>query len=238
MIRNATIFRHSIPDSSGTIGQVLRQRDVDITLVDSFFEPLHHFDPLAPDLLVVLGGACGVYQAEHYPFLKDELNIIRRRLEADRPTLGICLGAQLMAGALGQNVYKGAQGPEIGWYDITVNEEGRASVVRHFDSGFTQVMQWHGDTFDLPPQATLLASSPQYPNQIFSVGKRGMALQCHIEVTPYLLQNWFVGAAHAVHDGRIDLGGLRADTEKWSLIMQSQAELFLNEWLDLVGEEL
>lgn len=238
MIRNATIFRHSIPDSSGTIGQVLRQRDIDITLVDSFFEPLHHFDPLAPDLLVVLGGACGVYQSDHYPFLKDELNIIRRRLQADRPTLGICLGAQLMAGALGQKVYKGAQGSEIGWHAITMNEKGRDSVVRHFDFDRTHVMQWHGDTFDLPPEATLLATGTNYQNQIFSIGKRAIGLQCHIEVTPYLLQNWFVGAAHAVHDGKVDLPVLQADTEKWSLIMQAQAELFLNEWLDLVGEEL
>lgn len=237
MIRNATIFRHSIPDSSGTVGQVLRQRDIDLNLVDSFFEPLHHFDPLQPDLLVVLGGACGVYQAEHYPFLKDEIVIIEKRLAAGRPVLGICLGAQLMAAALGQRVYKGDQGPEIGWTDLTLTEAGRDSVARHFDSGLTKVMQWHGDTFDLPDDAVLLASGTQYRHQIFEWGRAALGLQCHIEITPYLLQNWFVGAAHGVYDGRIDLPRLQADSAHWADIMRAQTEIFLNEWLDRLAAD-
>lgn len=237
MIRNATIFRHSIPDSSGTIGQVLRARDIDITLVDSFFEPLTHFDPLQPDLLVVMGGACGVYQADHYGFLKDEKNILEKRLAADRPTIGICLGAQLIAAALGEKVYKGSAGPEIGWHALTLTEAGQNSPARHFDSDRTQVVQWHGDTFDLPQGATLLASTPQYENQIFQWGRNTMGFQCHVEMTPYLLQNLIVGAAGAVYDGSINLTKMRAATERWATIMQGQTETFLNEWLDQVGAE-
>jgi len=237
MIQNATIFRHSIPDSSGTIGQVLRARDIDVTLVDSFFEPLNHFDPLQTDLLVVLGGACGVYQSELYPFLKDELHIIERRLAAGRPVLGICLGAQLMAAALGERVYKGDSGPEIGWSELTLTSEGANTPARHFSADRTRVMQWHGDTFDLPQGARLLATGTQYAHQIFDWGPAALAFQCHIEITPYLLENWFVGAAGAVYDGRVDLPALRAQSAQWADIMKAQTEVFLGEWLDQLGAD-
>ncbi|MGZ9108256.1 MAG: glutamine amidotransferase-related protein [Micavibrio sp.] len=235
MIRTATIFRHILDNGPATIADVLRERDVEMNFIDVFSESIDHFDPLSTDLLVVLGGACGVYQEADYPFLAHERRILERRLKADRPTLGICLGAQLMASALGAKVYKAPQGPEIGWYPLEVNEAGQDSAIRYLDETYTQVMQWHGDTFDLPEGATLLASSEKFENQAFQYGHNGLGLQCHIEVTEKIVQAWSVGAAYDVYEGSLDLKKLLADTDHWAAIMQQQSEIFLHDWLDRVG---
>lgn len=238
MIRTATIFRHTLDNGPGTIAEVLRERDVDLTFFDAFYEPVRKLDPLSPDLVIVLGGACGVYQAELYPFLHEEKRIMEARLKAGRPTLGICLGAQLMAAAAGAAVYPGRQGREFGWTPLHLTEAGRDHPVRHFDADITRVMQFHGDTFDLPPEATLLASTDRYPNQIFQVGKNCLGLQCHVEVTEKILHSWMVTAAHEVAAGSIDLDAFRRDNDHWTRIMQQQTEIFFHEWLDTVGAEL
>lgn len=236
MIKTATVFRHILDNGPATIAKVLSERDVAITLMDTFEGGLDHFDPLGPDLLVVMGGSCGVYQADDYPFLKDEMRIIKARLQADRPTLGICLGAQLMAASLGARVYKGAQGPELGWFPLVLTEAGRQMEIRHFDPAITPVMQWHGDTFDLPDGAVLLAGTPKFPHQVFQVGQNALALQCHVEVTGPIVRGWSVGAASAVESGDLDLPGLLKDTKQWADIMQKQTERFLRDWLDRVGQ--
>lgn len=233
MIKTATIFRHCRPDPSGTISQVLRNRNVTISEYGLPFSPLlQDFDPLEPDLLVVMGGTCGVYQMDLYPFLQDELNIIKARLESDRPTLGICLGSQLMAAALGARVYKGEQGSETGWQSVRVTDAGRNSPIRHFDEEQTRIMQWHGDTFTAPPGAVLLAGSAKYPHQIFSAGQKSIGIQFHPEVTEEILTEWFIDSAYDVYSGRIDLPRLRMETAEWLPVMQRQTRLFLNEWLD------
>lgn len=232
MIKNAVVFRHITSDGPGSIGHVLTDRNISMTQFDTFADPLDTFDALAPDVLVVMGGACGMYQDDVYPFLKEEMEIVRKRLMADRPTLGICLGAQMMAKALGEKVYPGTNGSEIGWNEIYATEEGKESCVRHFDASVTKVVQWHGDTFDLPKGAKLLASSRQYKNQIFQWGQNGLAMQCHIEATPRMLKSWAVDAAHDVAQGKLDLKELRAESDKWADIMVRQTTLALNEWLD------
>lgn len=149
---------------------------------------LHPDDPgalgraAASDLLVVLGGPMGVYEASEVPFLAAELDLLRKRLADKRPVIGVCLGAQLIAAAAGGRVYKGGAGFEVGFGELT-RAPGAASHPwgKVLPETFP-VLHWHGDTFDLPPGATLLASSPRYANQIFAVGTHALGLQCHVEV--------------------------------------------------------
>ena len=152
----------------------------------------------AADLLVVLGGPIGAYEEELYPFLADELRVIERRLAAGRPVLGICLGSQLMARALGARVYPGT-GKEIGWAPLQLTAAGRDSCLAPLGGG-APVLHWHGDTFDLPKGASLLASTPRYKNQAFAWQRHGLALQCHIEATAAGLERWYIGHACEIGD--------------------------------------
>jgi len=131
------------------------------------------------DLVVVLGGPIGAYEQEDYPFIADEIAILRARVAANRPTLAICLGAQILAQALGARVYAGTK--EIGWAPLKLTEAGQRSVLRDIGRDATPVLHWHGDTFDLPDGADRLASTPECANQAFSLGAT-LAVQFHPEV--------------------------------------------------------
>ena len=135
----------------------------------------------APDLLIVLGGPIGVYERDAYPFIADEVAAIAARLQANKPMLGICLGAQMMAAALGAGV---APGPvkEIGWAPLTSTASGRASVLGPL--GVTPVLHWHGDNCELPTGCTRLASTPHCPVQAFMRTPSQLALQFHLETEP------------------------------------------------------
>lgn len=229
---NVAIFQHMGSNGPGTLLQCLAQRKAQCRIIHTAIDGLVGFDPLAPDLLIVLGGAPGVYQADDYPFLKEEIAIIERRLTAGLPYLGVCLGTQLMARALGARVYKGDQGSEIGWYDLSITDEGRLSPVRAFDHSHTKVMQWHGDTFDLPAGCRLLASSQRYPQQIIAHGRHALGFQGHIEVTPHIVSDWLVEAAGHYIGRSAELAALRADTSRWAGPMMAATKQFFNEWLD------
>jgi GMP synthase (glutamine-hydrolysing) len=228
----ALIVCHQSPQDSGTIKAVLEERGFDITTIMGYHDRLPGIDPLEHDLTVFMGGPMGVYQADWFPYLNNEIAYLRKRLAADKPVLGICLGAQLMAKALGKNVFKGPQGKEVGWMPIRVLDKN--SPVRHFDESAGRIMQWHGDTFDLPDDATLLASSDLYKNQIYSHGKRAMALQCHVEVTEDILETWMAIDYAELEAFKLPVPQFREEVKKRVPLLEKQMRLFLNEWLDTV----
>jgi GMP synthase (glutamine-hydrolysing) len=143
--------------------------------------------------IVVMGGPMGVYEAEQHPFLRDELRLLSKAHEQGLPILGICLGAQLLAGALGSRVYPSGI-REIGWYPITLTgEASRDALFRRTPQTFTG-FHWHGDTFDLPPGAVRLASSKLTREQAFRAGPTSYGLQFHLEVTPEVVSAMTSGA--------------------------------------------
>lgn len=229
-----TFIQHMASNGPGMIAEVLRSYNAEISIINAAYDDLTRFDFTTPDLLVVLGGSPGVYQQQDYPFLSQEIKIIEERMAAQKPYLGICLGAQLLAAALGSKVYQGQNGSEIGWYDIALTEEGHKSYARHFDKAHTKVMQWHGDTFDLPQGATLLASSDQYPNQIFSYKDFALGFQPHIEVTDKIVADWLVEGAGFFNDRRDLLHKIQGDTSKAYPPMKKATGLFAEEWLQQI----
>ncbi len=129
------------------------------------------------DMLIIMGGPMGVYDTDQYPWLTTELNFIKEVIESNKPVLGICLGSQFIAAALGAKVYSGPI-KEIGWFPLQVlNRE-----ILQFDQHEPIVFHWHGDTFDLPNGAELLASTPEVPHQAY-IYKKAIGLQFHIEQT-------------------------------------------------------
>jgi GMP synthase-like glutamine amidotransferase len=131
------------------------------------------------DFLIVLGGPMSVNDEAELPWLRAEKAFIAAAIAAKMPVLGICLGSQLIASALGARVYAGAE-KEIGWFPI----QGQYQGDKAFNFPDTlDVFHWHGETFDLPAGATLLASSPGCKNQAFQIGERVIGLQFHLETT-------------------------------------------------------
>ncbi len=227
-------LRHVAFEDLGLLGPLLERRGHAVRYVDVPVAALDDLDPLAPDLLVILGGPIGVYDNESFPFIDAERELIAARLGACLPTLGICLGSQLIASALGARVYA-AGVKEIGWAPLTLTDAGRASCLARLEE--TAVLHWHGDTFDLPEGAKLLASTPLCKHQAFSLDdRRTLALQFHAESSGRALESWFVGhtAEIAATEG-ISVRQLRADTARCSAAVVRRGTECFDAWLDAVG---
>jgi len=234
--KKAWAITHVAFEDLGSFEQTLRESGFEIDYLNAATDDLDIIKPEADDLLIVLGGPISVNDVDEYPFLETELEILQKRLAADRPTIGICLGAQLIAKALGAKVYPGQQ-REIGWSPVQLNDAGSRSSLRHLVGDGVSVLHWHGETFDLPEGAGLLASTESYPHQAFAHGK-ALALQFHPEVTVRGLEQWFVGHTREIHqtDG-VSVNQLREDSRLYADTLQGRAYLFLNEWLeDVVAE--
>jgi GMP synthase (glutamine-hydrolysing) len=235
-MKKALTLRHVPFEDLGLLAPLLREREFAIEAIDVPIADLEAVDPLAPDLLVIMGGPISVYQTATFPFLAPEIAFIETRIAARKPTLGICLGAQLMARALGARVYPAAA-KELGWLPIQVTEAGMKSPLAKLLPN-TPVFHWHGDTFDIPADATLLASTELCRHQAFSYGLNGhaLALQFHPEVTARGLEAWWVGhIAELSATPGTDVNTLREETHRWAPVIEGQAKAMFREWLVSLG---
>lgn len=235
-MRSAMAIFHVPFEDLGTLEPELRSAGFEIHPLDASTSDLKNADVLAPDLLIVMGGPVGVYETEAYPFLEDEVALIRERLTAQKPTLGICLGAQLMAAAVGARVYPGTQGKEIGWGTLQKGRDAERcpSLSSLFDEG-VRVLHWHGDTFDLPACALHLARTSQYENQAFALGNYALALQFHPEVTAPALERWYVGHCAELSGAKISIPQLRRDSLRYAPHLQASAKVMWKEWLKFLS---
>lgn len=189
-MKRLLVFQHVPYEVLGKLDPLLRGAGFRIRYVNFGRDPESRPDVSKYDGLVILGGPMNVGQTEQYPHLLTEMQCIRDAIQQNMPILGICLGAQLIAAALGAKVYANHT-KEIGWYDVTPTQEGlRDPVIKHL-AGHEQIFQWHGDTFDIPEGAVHLASSPTCPNQAFRFGERVYGLQFHLEVDRPMVERWF-----------------------------------------------
>jgi GMP synthase (glutamine-hydrolysing) len=185
-------------EGPGTIEDFLKKEDIAYKIIElgsgELIPPLENFDTI-----VVLGGPMGIYDMDKYPQLMIQSRIIREAINRDMKVIGICLGSQMIAHCLGSEVYPGPE-KEIGWHHVELTGEGlkdplmRKLAIHPRIGDFWRrfkVFQWHGDTFDLPPNALLLASSNLYKNQAFRYGDKVYGFQFHIEVTTDMLLEWF-----------------------------------------------
>ena len=181
-------------------------------------------------LTIILGGPIGVYETEDYPFLQTEIDLLKERLKLQRPTLDICLGAQLISKALGGAVYAGHT-KEIGWSTVDIiNEQDNLLNSLHG----VPVLHWHGDTFDLPSQSKLLASTQIYKNQAFQVGANILALQFHPEVTSDSLEKWLIGHTCELRKASINITQLRADNHRYAEKLESVAGSILSRFIEQI----
>lgn len=228
MSRTVLALRHLAFEDLGCLEPVLAQAGWDVTYLDIGVDRLDAVDPQEADLMVVLGGPIGAYEDDRYPFLVQEIHLLERRLAGGRATLGICLGAQLIARALGARVYP-ARAKEIGFAPIQITAEGRASCLAPLAEG--PVLHWHGDTFDLPRGATRLASTEICDNQAFAWGPRVLALQFHPEAGDDRFERWLIGHTLELSMAGIDVAALRADHAAFAPDLGRRASAWSRRWL-------
>jgi GMP synthase (glutamine-hydrolysing) len=188
------VLRHAANEALGNLEVVLRSEGLRLEVVDCFADDWTQveragFDPADFAGLVVMGGPMNVDETERYPFLATELGWLRAAARAELPTLGICLGAQMLAKALGGRVYANPVN-EIGWYRIELLSDALAQGLLAGSRTGETVFQWHGDTFDLPPGAVLLARGETCGNQAFRSGSLAYGLQFHPEMTAEMVGQW------------------------------------------------
>ena len=212
---------------------MLRQRGIDITVVDATATDVSAIDATGPDLVVVLGGHEAAYELDKYPYLRNELRLIRARIDAQLPLIGICLGAQLMAGSLGARNYRG-QRPDYGYRELRLTPAGESSPVRHTRG--VPMLQWHGDHFDLPDGARLLASSEAYPNEAFAIGDFALGVQFHPEVTDAMHDDWTQDTQSSLAREGITVEQWRALRDRYNPAMQDVSARMFSEWLDGVEQ--
>lgn len=228
------VIRHLAFEDLGCFAEVLAQQNFDTVVYDASQDDLTAIDPGSDDVLIILGGPISVNQGDIYPFLQDELALLEQRLPLDLPTLGICLGAQLIAHALGARVYPGAE-KEIGWSPLSLSAAGKRSPLRHLNEPL-RVLHWHGETFDLPGGCELLASSERYVHQAFAYGQRVLGLQFHGECTAQGLESWYLGhVAEIEQTPGLSVPALRVQGALYAAETVRQSQRFFADWLSQVA---
>ena len=224
--RSAVALRHVHFEDLGILEPFLTARGYRVEYVDAEAFDIAQLEDA--DLLVVLGGPIGVHDTETYPFLQAEKEVIARRLRARRPLLGICLGAQLIAEALGAEVRPTGRA-EIGYAPLTLTEEGLDSPLHPLEG--VPVLHWHGDAFTITDDARHLAGTPGFPNQAFSTDS-ALALQFHLEADPRAIERWLIGHAHELQHHGIDPRTIRADAVAYGPELEEAARRAVGLWLD------
>jgi GMP synthase (glutamine-hydrolysing) len=229
MTKTAVAIRHLHCEDLGLLEHALMAAGYRVDYREAPAGTLSARELAAADLLVVLGGPIGVYEADAYPFLNDAVAAVAARLNRGQPTLGICLGAQIMARALGKPVYPSGV-KELGWAPVRLTAAGRTSVLAGL--GDLAVLHWHGDTFDLPEQAVLLAETALVKNQAFAIGTFALGLQFHLEVQPPQLEHWYVAhAGEIAATAGIDVAELRRQAARHAPPLAAVAGRIFADWL-------
>jgi GMP synthase (glutamine-hydrolysing) len=180
------VFRHAQAEGLGVLGNALRERGIHHRAPD-----IARGEPVPRDLrgvggLIILGGPMAAYDQDKHAFLRVESALLEKAIAAGRPVLGICLGAQLIAQVLGARVYRG-ETPEVGWAPVTLTEDGRDDALFASSDPSLTVFHMHADTYELPPDATNLATSPSYEQQAFRWGEIVYGFQFHLEFTESII---------------------------------------------------
>ncbi|WP_338566718.1 glutamine amidotransferase [Microbacterium paraoxydans] len=228
--RTAVAVRHVPFEDLGILAPLLAERGYETTLLDAGIDELDADAVAGADLLIVLGGPIGVYDDDRYPFLRSSKAAVAARLDSGGATLGVCLGAQLLAESLGAAV-RPTGAVEIGFGPLTLTPEGRESVLAPLDG--EPVLHWHGDEFAIPAGAQSLAHTPGFPHQAFAVG-RTLGLQFHLEADHRTIERWLIGHAHELHHNGIDPRVIREQARALGPRLETLATRVLTDWLDAV----
>ncbi|HZV17618.1 MAG TPA: glutamine amidotransferase [Sphingobium sp.] len=231
-MKRALIIRHVPREGVAGYRQPIEAAGYTIDRVDVADPAFATLDLREPDLLVMMGGPMGVYEQDRHPWIRCQLRRLALRLEADRPTLGVCFGAQMIAAALGARVYPGPT-KEVGFHPVHIHANGRDGPLNHLVD--VPILHWHGDTFTLPEGTELLASSHLYANQAFRRGPNLLALQFHAEMgEDERYHQWIDRWPEAVKESGKPAERLRAEQDEHGSRAVAAGRAMLSDWLATV----
>lgn len=235
-MRRLLVFQHVPHEILGTLDPLLRDAGFRIRYVNFGRNP-----DAVPDLdryhgLIVLGGPMNCDQVTRHRHLATEITAIQAAVRHGKPVLGICLGAQLLARALGAPVTRNHR-KEIGWYDVAPTDHGLSDpLFRHFDES-EKIFQWHGDTFAIPHGALHLARSPDCAHQAFRFGHNVYGLQFHLEVDEPMVHRWLRAPVNVREldglQGTIDPGRIAAETPRFIARSRQLGDAVFNDFIRL-----
>jgi GMP synthase (glutamine-hydrolysing) len=237
-MRKLLVLQHVPSEPLGVLDPLLRGTGFRIRYVNFARDPFAQVDVSRYDGLVVLGGPMNVDQSDNFPHLLQEIEIIRAAIAREIPTLGICLGAQLLAAALGAHVHPNPV-REIGWYPLRLSSAAMSDpLFRHLDASIP-VFQWHAYTFTEPSETVHLASSESCANQAFRYRDFAYGLQFHLEVNEPLIRRWL---EHSELQRELEpLGGrahslaVEAQTREYLQRSQAQASSVFSAFIERFG---
>lgn len=225
----ALVIQHEAYESLAGFREPLSERGYAIETINVHHQDYDRLNLLEPDLLVIMGGPMGVYEHAEHPWMNHEIIRVAERIIADRPTLGVCLGAQVMAAAMGSAVFKGPHN-EVGFKPVVLTDAGQRSPLAMIRD--VPLLHWHGDTFDLPANVTLLASTELYGNQAFARGSNILALQFHPEMgEDESFATWCEKGDPFVARAGTDVETLQAEHEKYGPAAVTAGREMLRQWL-------
>jgi GMP synthase-like glutamine amidotransferase len=227
----ALVVKHIDCEGPGVLADVFARHGVELELRCPYRgEPLPRASGY--DFLVVLGGPMGVYERDRYPFIDAEAELVRNAVAEGLPVLGLCLGSQIIADALGGRVTRHFA-KEIGAMTVDLTAEGRADPLFDGLDASLSVFQWHGDTFSVPPGGVRLAKSKVTANQAFRHGRATYGFQFHLEVTVDMVEAWLAEYAAEVASERLDphiiLEASRRECKRWA----ETSEIIFSRFIDL-----
>jgi GMP synthase (glutamine-hydrolysing) len=229
------VFQHVPYEPLGTLDPLLKEAGFRIRYVNFGRNPRHTPALDGYAALIVLGGPMNADQIDSYPNLLAEVDIIRDALDRDMSVLGICLGAQLLAKALGGTVSRNLR-REIGWCHVDLTAAGRRDPVLSAFSRRQLVFQWHEDGITLPEGVVRLASSPDSPVQAFRVGEHAYGFQFHLEADETLIERWLTVPEHqavlSAESGRVDPEQIRRQVSENVADLTALSRVTFSTWID------
>jgi len=230
------VIRNDAKEGSGQLRELLDARGFEQQIVPGWEADYAALQPADFAGLIVLGGAQSAYEVDAYPYLVKEMDLIDAFIDSEKPIIGLCLGAQLLATALG-GVVCSNDVKELGWHDISINAAGKADPLMqsHPDTGIA--FHFHGDVFDTPPECVNLASSELTSSQVFRYRDNVYGFQYHVEVDQPLIEIMCLNNVDYMVSGGVDAQAVvDLGQQRMPEYMQRSAAI-LNAWIDLLEAE-